>query len=127
MKTYISDFLPLLFCLVMFGVYQIGYSIEDPFQGSLRLTILCDAIRRDVIGETEERETAFSLDDTWELDNVLEGSTIGGSSSGSRQALPKSLLPKASAADEANANLLWSAPQIVKENGSWNVVGMVEG
>lgn len=34
---------------LFFGVYQIGYSIEDPFQGSLRLSILCDAIRRSVI------------------------------------------------------------------------------
>lgn len=45
---------------LLFGVYQIGYSIEDPFQGSLRLSILCDAIRRNVIGQTEElRNTAF--------------------------------------------------------------------
>ena len=36
---------------LFFGVYQIGYSIEDPFQGSLRLSILCDAIRRSVIRE----------------------------------------------------------------------------
>ena len=35
---------------ILFGVYQIGYSIEDPFQGSLRLSILCDSIRRDVLG-----------------------------------------------------------------------------
>jgi predicted membrane chloride channel (bestrophin family) len=33
----------------LFGIYQIGYSIEDPFQGSLRLSILCDSIRRDVL------------------------------------------------------------------------------
>mmetsp|Transcript_5699 Transcript_5699/g.12660 ORF Transcript_5699/g.12660 Transcript_5699/m.12660 type:complete len:287 (+) Transcript_5699:105-965(+) len=45
---------------LLLGVYQIGYSIEDPFQGSLRLSILCDAIRRDVIGETQARQTAFS-------------------------------------------------------------------
>lgn len=50
---------------VLFGVYQIGYSIEDPFQGSLRLSILCDAIRRDVMGDTYSRDTAFSLDDSW--------------------------------------------------------------
>lgn len=49
---------------LLFGVYQIGYTIEDPFQGSLRLTILCDAIRRDVIGESSVRETAFASDDT---------------------------------------------------------------
>jgi len=44
---------------VLFGVYQIGYSIEDPFQGSLRLSILCDGIRHDVLGESGERESAF--------------------------------------------------------------------
>ena len=50
---------------LLFGVYQIGYSIEDPFQGSLRLSILCDAIRNDVIGnDVESRDTAYELD--WE-------------------------------------------------------------
>jgi predicted membrane chloride channel (bestrophin family) len=38
---------------LLFGVYQIGHSIEDPFQGSLRLSILCDAIRRDVLGDLD--------------------------------------------------------------------------
>lgn len=55
---------------LLFGVYQIGYSIEDPFQGSLRLSILCDAIRRDVIGESSVRDTAFHLDDTTADDNL---------------------------------------------------------
>eukprot|EP01083_Nonionella_stella_P068260 181142_1 len=43
---------PILFVIswMLFGVYEIGYSIEDPFQGTLRLSsILCDAIRRDVM------------------------------------------------------------------------------
>eukprot|EP00548_Thalassiothrix_antarctica_P014744 CAMPEP_0194178994 /NCGR_PEP_ID=MMETSP0154-20130528/12518_1 /TAXON_ID=1049557 /ORGANISM="Thalassiothrix antarctica, Strain L6-D1" /LENGTH=486 /DNA_ID=CAMNT_0038894175 /DNA_START=115 /DNA_END=1575 /DNA_ORIENTATION=+ len=44
---------------LLFGVYQIGYSIEDPFQGSIRLSMLCDVIRRDVLGESGERESAF--------------------------------------------------------------------
>merc|ERR1719216_151871 len=35
---------------LMFGVYQIGYSIEDPFQGTLRLSVLCDAVRQDILG-----------------------------------------------------------------------------
>jgi len=34
---------------LMFGIYEIGYSIEDPFQGSIRLSILCENIRRDVL------------------------------------------------------------------------------
>lgn len=49
---------------LFFGVYQIGYSIEDPFQGSLRLSILCDAIRRSVIRQAfEMRDSAYQLDD----------------------------------------------------------------
>ena len=38
---------------LLFGIYQIGHSIEDPFQKTLRLSILCNAIKRDVMGETE--------------------------------------------------------------------------
>ena len=66
---------PTLFLMswMLFGVYEIGYSIEDPFQGSLRLSILCDAIRRDVLGDELIRNTAFTLDthikkDSTELD-----------------------------------------------------------
>lgn len=56
----------------LFGIYQIGYTIEDPFQGSLRLSILCDSIRRDVLGDSQQlgssnhddddRESAYQLD-----------------------------------------------------------------
>jgi len=54
---------PILFIIswMLFGVYEIGYSIEDPFQGTLRLSILCDAIRRDVLGDELIRNTAFTL------------------------------------------------------------------
>jgi predicted membrane chloride channel (bestrophin family) len=34
---------------LLFGVYQIGHSIEDPFQGSLRLSTLCENIRRGIL------------------------------------------------------------------------------
>ena len=56
---------PILFVMswMLFGVYEIGCSIEDPFQGALRLSILCDAIRRDVVGEEIIRNTAFELKD----------------------------------------------------------------
>ena len=50
---------------LLFGVYQIGYSIEDPFQGSLRLSSLCDAIRRDVIGDEGSRSSAFLDEEDW--------------------------------------------------------------
>ena len=51
----------------MFGVYQIGHTIEDPFQGSLRLTDMCKSIYRDVMyGDRNEagmrRESAFRKD-----------------------------------------------------------------
>eukprot|EP00537_Pseudo-nitzschia_pungens_P005029 CAMPEP_0172366580 /NCGR_PEP_ID=MMETSP1060-20121228/16151_1 /TAXON_ID=37318 /ORGANISM="Pseudo-nitzschia pungens, Strain cf. cingulata" /LENGTH=603 /DNA_ID=CAMNT_0013090505 /DNA_START=193 /DNA_END=2004 /DNA_ORIENTATION=+ len=44
---------------LMFGIYEIGYSIEDPFQGTLRLSVLCDTIRRDVLADEVIRNTAF--------------------------------------------------------------------
>lgn len=48
---------------LMFGVYEIGYSIEDPFQGTLRLSVLCDTIRRDVLADEVIRSTAFENDE----------------------------------------------------------------
>jgi predicted membrane chloride channel (bestrophin family) len=45
---------------LMYGIYQIGYSIEDPFQGSLRLATLCDGIFRDVMCDSR-RATAFNV------------------------------------------------------------------
>jgi len=48
---------------LLFGVYQIGHSIEDPFQGTLRLSVLCDAIRKDILPTTLDRDTAYCLDD----------------------------------------------------------------
>lgn len=36
---------------------------EDPFQGTLRLSIYCDAIRRDVLADAIVRDTAFNLDE----------------------------------------------------------------
>ncbi|CAJ1932663.1 unnamed protein product [Cylindrotheca closterium] len=44
---------------LLFGVYQIGHSIEDPFQGSLRLSTLCEDIRRDILEDVDRRESAF--------------------------------------------------------------------
>ena len=54
---------PALFLVswLLFGVYEIGYAIEDPFQGTLRLSIICDSIRRDVLGDEIIRSTAFNL------------------------------------------------------------------
>ena len=44
-------------------MYEIGYAIEDPFQGTLRLSIMCDTIRRDVYSDALHRKTAFDLQD----------------------------------------------------------------
>jgi predicted membrane chloride channel (bestrophin family) len=45
---------------VFYGIYQIGYMIEDPFQGTIRLTTLCDNIYRDVICDPR-RTSAFAV------------------------------------------------------------------
>lgn len=58
---------------LMFGVYEIGYAIEDPFQGTLRLSIICDIIRRDVLGDEIIRSTAFDLRADAEKDEGEEG------------------------------------------------------
>eukprot|EP00546_Thalassionema_frauenfeldii_P003933 CAMPEP_0178923062 /NCGR_PEP_ID=MMETSP0786-20121207/16509_1 /TAXON_ID=186022 /ORGANISM="Thalassionema frauenfeldii, Strain CCMP 1798" /LENGTH=410 /DNA_ID=CAMNT_0020597513 /DNA_START=282 /DNA_END=1514 /DNA_ORIENTATION=+ len=65
---------PVLFLVswLLFGVYEIGYSIEDPFQGTLRLSILCDTVRRDVLADEFARKTAFKLDDNLEEEEEEE-------------------------------------------------------
>jgi predicted membrane chloride channel (bestrophin family) len=45
---------------LLYGIYQIGHMIEDPFQGSLRLTTLCDNIYRDVVCDPR-RTSAFQV------------------------------------------------------------------
>ena len=66
---------PVLFLVswLLFGVYEIGYSIEDPFQGTLRLSVLCDSIRRDVLGDEIIRGTAFEPDVTENATTHKEG------------------------------------------------------
>lgn len=67
---------------LLFGVYQIGCSIEDPFQGSLRLSILCDAIYRDVMYDADmsnKRDSAFQLEAElyeWDLLGPIEESKL---------------------------------------------------
>lgn len=67
---------------LMFGVYQIGHTIEDPFQGSLRLTDMCNAIYRDVMyGDRNEagmrRESAFRKDNETDRDWDSVGDAFG--------------------------------------------------
>ena len=47
---------------MLFGIYEIGTRIEDPFQGTLRLSILCDQMRRDVLSDELLRDTAYTID-----------------------------------------------------------------
>lgn len=72
---------PALFLIswLMFGIYEIGYSIEDPFQGTLRLSVLCDAIRRDVLADEVIRNTAFetSEDEDHQQDVVSSDGGVG--------------------------------------------------
>jgi len=96
---------------VLFGVYQIGYSIEDPFQGSLRLSILCDAIRGDVLGEARARDTAYSLEaitpDEELEDELYEMHAM-------EQHLGSVLLPS----NPIESNIILNTPQLVNENSS---------
>ena len=63
---------------LLFGIYQIGYTIEDPFKSSLRLSNLCDAVYRDVMYGTDQMErrmTAFKpsrdFEEEWaQLDRI---------------------------------------------------------
>jgi len=86
---------------LLFGVYQIGYSIEDPFQGTLRLSILCDAIRRDVLGAGEEPVDANDDVEQWAEKVYLEPILL----------------------DET----FLDAPKLVSDlNGAWNVAELIE-
>lgn len=58
---------------ILFGVYEIGSRIEDPFQGTLRLSIYCDAIRRDVLADSIARDTAFELEEESKISINEEG------------------------------------------------------
>lgn len=67
---------------LLFGVYQIGYTIEDPFQGSLRLSILCDAVYRDVMYDADlknKRDSAYELEEElyeWDRLGPIEDSKL---------------------------------------------------
>jgi predicted membrane chloride channel (bestrophin family) len=59
---------------LLFGVYQIGYTIEDPFQSSLELPTLCDAIRKDVLSDDLSayeigNDDGDDEEDFWQISN----------------------------------------------------------
>ena len=46
----------------LFGIYEIGVQIEDPFQRTLKLSVICRQIKSDVIGEQwDNRQSAFDV------------------------------------------------------------------
>ena len=99
---------------LFFGVYQIGYSIEDPFQGSLRLSILCDAIRRNVMAQTNDMvDSAFYLDGTNEDEPPLNPSPPS----------PPQLLIHENMPLLLDENIL-NAPKLFSKNGTWTEVGI---
>jgi predicted membrane chloride channel (bestrophin family) len=89
---------------LLFGVYQIGHSIEDPFQGSLQLSVLCDHIRRDVLACDDSRQSAFHIDS--------EGNMMD-------------LLPPNPVDQKTLSGLISSAPSLVhSKNGEFSFVGL---
>lgn len=118
---------------LLFGVYQIGYSIEDPFQGSLRLSILCDAIRRDVMGETDARHTAFEDDEQSSVTDQARDELLAldevATSVGPKVAAVQQEAAVASGivdnrvepivAEPNQAEVILNQPSLVKENGTW--------
>jgi hypothetical protein len=117
---------PVTACIawVLFGVYQIGYSIEDPFQGTLRLSILCDAIRRDVIGddlESLDNDGYYSGmgDASWQESGDFTNQLAETNSQKLYQHLP--LIANEESFSQPMPKLL------VQENGTLNIVGLIEG
>lgn len=130
---------PAIFLLswTMYGVYEIGYSIEDPFQGTLRLSVLCDTIRRDVLADEVIRSTAFesqeegSPQDSQTSNLTQESLAVGILSIGAANSLPE----KSSGVEnegQDNDDLDYESSPIVKDrknkkgDGGWRVEELPE-
>jgi len=87
---------------LMFGIYEIGYSIEDPFQGTLRLSVLCDTIRRDVLADEVIRSTAFENN---EEDTVSSSSSSSSSSSDNKYASEQQMFQQQSNTNDNDQDL----------------------
>lgn len=89
---------------VLFGVYQIGYTIEDPFQGSLRLSILCDSIRKDILGQQKEYNTRVEDDIgiTERIHSIISHNTMS--------------------VIQDEEEFLRVMPQLIQGNGTWSLV-----
>ena len=98
---------------VLFGVYQIGHSIEDPFQKTLQLSILCNAIRQDVMGENYiSNLSAYRFDSDKKSEHAL------GKQHQTKQSMEDELfdLPTSSAPNPTD-HMIMSSPRLMA-NGS---------
>jgi hypothetical protein len=103
---------------LLFGVYQIGHSIEDPFQGSLRLSMLCDAIRKDVL--VDNNVAGFMLDhDDDEEDDLDFDEPLVKSSEKVEEEVEDFIFPQPVMMDVVQA-----APKLTLKNGTWTVIGL---
>jgi hypothetical protein len=118
---------------LLFGVYQIGHSIEDPFQGSLRLSMLCNAIRRDVLADTDSgtgtdhendgdrvgaRNSAFMVEDEDQDDLDFHEPVRVNTADEEDSIFPQPVHLRVDA-------LIQGAPsKLVNKNGTWTVVGV---
>jgi hypothetical protein len=105
---------------LLFGVYQIGHSIEDPFQKSLRLSILCDAIRRDVLGNSA-RDSAYYLDEDDDFVQDCEFETVLWKSQRDFALDTTALLPKKDQIDMQKVLSEQLVPQEIKGD-TWKIV-----
>jgi len=49
----------------LFGIYEIGVQIEDPFQRTLKLSVICDQIKGEVVDEDwRDRRSAFNFEES---------------------------------------------------------------
>ena len=102
---------------LLFGVYQIGHSIEDPFKGSLRLSILCDAIRRDILGDNETDVTAFA----GERQSAFRVEAEDGVDASTNNFL-NDLTAKSELSEQVLAHhMIEGQPELVMKDGSWQV------
>ena len=48
----------------LFGIYEIGVQIEDPFQRTLKLSVICEQIKNEIVDEDwRDRRSAFNFDE----------------------------------------------------------------
>jgi hypothetical protein len=95
----------------LFGIYQIGYSIEDPFQGSLRLSILCDSIRRDVLVDNDSHKKIFQDSYLGDSEDVIHTPNHSVQSMFSNGTIVDSTI-------QPDLDVLMDPPKLVAENGA---------